>query len=131
MHVADAAEGIVSAMENYDGTEPCNLGSSKEVAIKVRKWSSSLTTFSSPPIRKYYNDCFAFRPCDKDVAMMLCELTKFAGEIRWDTSKPDGPKRRVLNCERARTAFGFEAKIPLYQGLKDTVEWWEKFRDSQ
>jgi len=36
LHVADAAEGIVSAMELYDGADPCNLGSSKEVAIKAR-----------------------------------------------------------------------------------------------
>ena len=62
-----------------------------------------------------------------DLANMVCELTKFKGEIKWDESKPDGPKRRVLHCERARVGFGFEAKVPLYQGLLDTIKWWETF----
>jgi GDP-L-fucose synthase len=47
LHVADAAEGIVSAMELYDGIEPCNLGSSREVAIKVKRRNTQTSTSKS------------------------------------------------------------------------------------
>ncbi|MCK4421370.1 GDP-L-fucose synthase, partial [candidate division WOR-3 bacterium] len=54
----------------------------------------------------------------------IVELTGFEGEIRWDTSKPDGQPRRMLDTSRARKKFGFEAKTDFREGLKKTIEWY-------
>jgi len=46
----------------------------------------------------------------------------FKGEIRWDTTKPDGQPRRRLDTSRAQREFGFLAKKPFEEGLKDTID---------
>ena len=47
----------------------------------------------------------------------------YTGDIAWDTAKPDGQPRRSLDVSRAR-AFGFEAGIPLADGVAETVDWY-------
>jgi len=58
----------------------------------------------------------------RDLAELIREHTGFDGEIVWDTSKPDGQPTRYLDVSRARELIGFEAEMPLDQGLKQTVE---------
>jgi GDP-L-fucose synthase len=65
----------------------------------------------------------------KDLAEKIVELTGFEGEIRWDTSKPDGQPRRCLDTSRAKEYFGFEAKTDFEQGLKNTIEWYKENKD--
>ena len=60
----------------------------------------------------------------KDLAEKIARLTGFAGEIRWDSSKPDGQPRRCLDVSRAKEYFGFEAKTPFDEGLKATIDWY-------
>jgi len=60
----------------------------------------------------------------KELAEKICTLMDFEGEIRWDTSKPDGQPRRSLDVSRAKTEFGFEAQMVLDDGLKRTIEWY-------
>jgi GDP-L-fucose synthase len=59
----------------------------------------------------------------KDLLLVIAELTGFKGEIRWDTSKPDGQPRRCLDTSRAARAFGFKAQTSFRTGLSRTVEW--------
>jgi GDP-L-fucose synthase len=58
------------------------------------------------------------------LAELIAKLTGFAGEIRWDPSKPDGQPRRCLDVSRARERFGFEAKTPFEEGLRRTIDWY-------
>jgi GDP-L-fucose synthase len=51
-------------------------------------------------------------------------LTGFEGRIRWDTSKPNGQPRRKLDVARAREYFGFEARTPFEDGLRQTIKWY-------
>ncbi len=60
----------------------------------------------------------------KDLVGIIRKYTGFTGEIRWDTSKPDGQPRRCLVTSRAKEEFGFEAKVPFDDGLKRTIEWY-------
>jgi GDP-L-fucose synthase len=60
----------------------------------------------------------------RDLATLVAELTGFRGEIRWDTSKPNGQPRRSLDTSRAEELFGFRARTPLREGLERTVEWY-------
>jgi GDP-L-fucose synthase len=62
----------------------------------------------------------------KDLAQMVCRLTGFRGEIRWDTSQPNGQPRRCLDTSRAERLFGFRAGTPFEEGLRRTVAWCEE-----
>ena len=57
---------------------------------------------------------------------LIAKLTNFRGEIRWDTTQPDGQPRRCLDTQRAERAFGFHAKTPFEDGLRKTIEWYEQ-----
>ncbi len=61
----------------------------------------------------------------KDLTQLICRLMGFNGEIRWDTSKPDGQPRRLLDISKAKEEFGFEAKIDFEAGLKDSIKFYE------
>ncbi len=59
----------------------------------------------------------------RDLVELIAKLTGFAGEIRWDVSKPDGQPRRALDTSRARELFAFEAGVDFDAGLRSTIEW--------
>jgi GDP-L-fucose synthase len=58
----------------------------------------------------------------RDLAETIRRLTGFDGEIVWDTAKPDGQSVRYLDVSRARELLGFEAEVPLEEGLQRTIE---------
>jgi GDP-L-fucose synthase len=60
----------------------------------------------------------------KELAELIAELTGFSGEIRWDTSMPNGQPRRSLDGSRAKELFGFKARTPLREGLERTIAWY-------
>jgi len=60
----------------------------------------------------------------RELAELICELTEFNVELEWDTSKPDGQPRRMLDTSRAKSEFGFEAKVNMRDGLKMTIDWY-------
>ncbi len=62
------------------------------------------------------------------LAEKIKKLTKFKGEILWDSSKPDGQPRRMLDTSLAEEKFGFKAKMDLDTGLQRTIEWYESNR---
>lgn len=64
----------------------------------------------------------------RELVELIANLTQFRGEIRWDTSKPDGQRRRMLDTSRARELFGFEAKTAFEEGLWRTVQWYSAKR---
>jgi GDP-L-fucose synthase len=60
----------------------------------------------------------------RDLAELIREETGFAGQIRWDASRPNGQPRRQLDTTRARELFGFTAEVPLREGVARTVAWY-------
>jgi GDP-L-fucose synthase len=60
----------------------------------------------------------------RDLTHLIAELTGFAGEVVWDTSKPDGQPRRKLDTSRAEAAFGFRSTTSFRDGLKRTIDWY-------
>jgi len=63
-----------------------------------------------------------------DLVKLIARLTGFEGEIRWDTSKPDGQPRRRLDTSRAKEKFGFAATTDFETGLKNTIAWFRHYR---
>jgi len=61
----------------------------------------------------------------RDLTELIVELTGYKGKITWDTTKPDGQPRRMLDTTRAKNEFGFQAKTGFREGLQKTIEWYE------
>ncbi len=62
----------------------------------------------------------------RDLAHKIAEATGYKGAIRWDTSRPGGQPRRMLDTSRARERFGFSAQISLDEGLARTIAWYRQ-----
>lgn len=95
LHVRDAARAIVLATESYNEAKPVNIGSGEETSISGLAYTLASTG-----------------------------LMNYDGEIKWDPTKPNGQPRRLLDASRAWEMFGFRAEIGLWEGLKETVEWY-------
>jgi len=64
----------------------------------------------------------------KGLATLITHLTGFQGALVWDASKPNGQPRRALDVSRADQFFGFRAQTPFEEGLRRTIEWYQKNR---
>ncbi|MCQ8893835.1 MAG: GDP-L-fucose synthase [Methanolinea sp.] len=62
----------------------------------------------------------------RELVAIIARHTGFSGKIVWDTTKPDGQPRRGLDVSRAEREFGFRAEVPFEEGLKRTIEWYQK-----
>jgi GDP-L-fucose synthase len=60
----------------------------------------------------------------KDLVALIAKFTGFKGGIVWDSSKPDGQPRRMLDTSKAEREFGFKAKTKFEEGLRKTIEWY-------
>jgi GDP-L-fucose synthase len=58
-----------------------------------------------------------------DLAELICQVTDFSGQLRFDPSKPDGAPRKVLDVSRVNQ-LGWRARTPLQQGLEETYRWY-------
>ena len=65
----------------------------------------------------------------RELAETVARVTGFSGELLFDASKPDGAPRKLLDISRLR-AVGWQASIPLEQGIADTYRWFLEHRDS-
>ena len=61
----------------------------------------------------------------KELAETISDIVGFMGDVEWDTSKPNGTPRKVLNVDRIK-ALGWEPKINLREGIKKTYEWYKE-----
>jgi GDP-L-fucose synthase len=59
----------------------------------------------------------------RDLAVLIAEVVGYQGEIVFDTSKPDGTPRKVLDVSRIES-LGWKAQIGLREGITATYEWW-------
>ena len=57
-----------------------------------------------------------------ELASLISEVTNFKGSINWDTSKPDGTPRKLLDVSRINQ-LGWNSEILLTDGIKSTYEW--------
>ena len=95
LHVDDLAKAAVFCLEHWQhdpsSTEPAFLNVGTGVDLSI-----------------------------KELAEQIASATGFRGTIRWDTTKPDGTPRKLLDISRL-SAMGWQASIPLAQGLKQVI----------
>src|SRR5881296_446635 len=61
----------------------------------------------------------------RELAELICDVVGFDGELAWDTTKPDGTPRKLLDVSKIR-ALGWKLAIPLRDGIVRTYEWFLK-----
>jgi len=60
----------------------------------------------------------------RDLVETIALLAGFNGRIEWDTTKPNGQPRRLLDVSRAEREFGFRAGRSFQEGLRRTIDWY-------
>lgn len=60
-----------------------------------------------------------------DLARLLIELSGKDVRVEFDTTKPDGPLRRSADTTKAFEKAGFRSQMPLREGLKNCIEWYQ------
>ena len=61
----------------------------------------------------------------KELAHTISDVVGFMGDIEWDTTKPNGTPRKVLNVDKIKS-LGWQPKVNLYSGIKSTYEWYKE-----
>ena len=103
MHVDDLADAIIFCLENWD---PSDRKSPKD-SLGNPLNHLNVGTGKDVSIR--------------ELSIKIAKLTKFKGEIIWDSLKPDGTPKKVLDVTRINN-LGWHAKIDLLTGLRRTIE---------
>jgi GDP-L-fucose synthase len=65
----------------------------------------------------------------RELAETIAKVVDFKGNLVFDTSKPDGTPRKLMNVDRAKS-LGWQAAIELEEGLKSTYQWFLQNIDS-
>ena len=58
----------------------------------------------------------------RELAELVCAVVGFKGELAWDSSKPDGTPRKLLDISKIKS-LGWQPKIPLREGIARTYDW--------
>ena len=103
LYVDDLAEAIIFCLENWN---PSDQNSPKD------ELGNSLTML---------NVGTGSDISIKDLALKISYIINYQGEINWDTSKPDGTKRKLLDVSKINS-LGWKAKINLEEGIRKTIE---------
>ena len=67
----------------------------------------------------------AFEISIRDLVTIIADEVGYQGELRWDTSKPNGQPRRKLDVSRAQREFGFVSRTDFRAGLRETINWYK------
>lgn len=62
----------------------------------------------------------------RDLVHLIKDRIGYEGHVVWDTRKPDGQPRRMLDTSKAKKEFGFEAKTPFEDGICKTIDWYRE-----
>jgi GDP-L-fucose synthase len=62
----------------------------------------------------------------KDLVETIAKIMKYKGNIVWDTTKPNGQPKRLLDVSKAYEELGFKARISFEAGLRKTINWYNK-----
>lgn len=65
----------------------------------------------------------------KDIAEMVADVVGYDGRMEWDTTKPDGTPRKLLDVSTLRNS-GWVPKVGLREGLTSTVAWFRENHDT-
>ena len=111
---------------NHAPTVTCwGTGAARREFLNVDDMASALVFlmehYSSPEI---INIGFGADHTIREIAGLIQQIVGYQGKIIWDTSKPDGTPRRLLDTKKLAD-LGWKPKIDLVQGLTETYRWYK------
>jgi len=59
----------------------------------------------------------------RELAELVGRVVGYSGKIEWDTTKPDGTPRKLLDVSKLNK-LGWHAQIPFEEGIRSTYQWW-------
>jgi GDP-L-fucose synthase len=93
-----------------------------EAALFVLDLPKELYEANTEPMLSHINVGTGSEISIADLASLVARVTGFNGDIRFDTTKPDGTMRKLLDVSRL-TRMGWRASIPLERGVEETYRW--------
>ncbi|MHA1167755.1 MAG: NAD-dependent epimerase/dehydratase family protein [Candidatus Hodarchaeales archaeon] len=60
----------------------------------------------------------------KELVENIVEITDYSGKLFWNIEKPDGQMKKILDISKLKNQIGWESKLSLKDGLKDTIDWY-------
>jgi GDP-L-fucose synthase len=118
LHSDDMAEACVMLMELPDETFDSLLGTQPS-ALSTQ--SSALSTHHSAPQPPLINIGWGEDYTIRELAEHVRKVVGYTGDIQWDTTKPDGTPRKLLDVSRMK-ALGWSPRIPLETGLRSAYQ---------
>ena len=91
-------------------------------SIHIMNLSKEQYQSNSAPMLSHLNVGTGVDVTIKELAKTIQEVVGFEGEIVWDSTKPDGTPRKLMNVDKIKT-LGWQARISLRDGLNDTYQW--------
>jgi GDP-L-fucose synthase len=64
----------------------------------------------------------------KEIVEIIVNNMKIKPKVVWDTSKPSGDKKRLMDISRAK-AIGFQPMISIEDGIKEVMNWYQENKD--
>ncbi len=112
-------------LSGADSVTLWGTGSPRREFLHVEDLARAVVTLlerydDAPPINVGVGDDVTIR----ELAELIREIVGFEGVIEWDTSKPDGTPRKLLDVSRIN-ALGWKAQIDLRVGITSTYEWFK------
>lgn len=104
LHVDDLAEACVFLMQNVD-------------AVSFTPHASRFTSYDLLNIGTGEDSTI------KELADMIKEIVGYDNDIVWDTTKPDGTPRKLLDVSKLKS-LGWSPRISLKEGIKTTYQWY-------
>ncbi|PHT42228.1 hypothetical protein CQW23_16253 [Capsicum baccatum] len=122
LHVDDLADAVVFLLENYSDLEHANVGNGKEVSIKeLAELVKDVVGLKRE--LEHVNVGNGKEVSIKELAELVKEVVGFKGELVWDTSKPDGTPRKLMDSSKI-SGLGWTPRISLRDGLVVTYKWY-------
>ncbi len=95
LYVKDCAEILVKSLGEIGQYGICNIGSGFKKETSI-----------------------------KDLVYNICKVVGYEGNINWQTDKPNGQPRRLVDSNRLNDFIDYQEFTPLDEGLRETVDWY-------
>jgi len=66
----------------------------------------------------------------RELAETIHEITQFEGEMVWNTDKPDGQMKKILDVSRMKSTLNWKPPTSLREGLRKTIDWYEANKEA-
>lgn len=94
-----------------------------EASVHVMELAQHAYSAQSLPMQSHINVGAGVDISIGELAELIAKVLGFKGELKFDTSKPDGAPRKLLNVGRLKE-LGWQAKYSLKEGLTETYQWY-------